>query len=132
MVAGASIDASLVAERCTTVGGDFFVDVPVGADAYVMAQILHDWDDARAVEILTCCRRSMGIDATLLVVDFVIPEAGDEPNYGTWLDLHMLVLFGSRERTASEFAGLLGRAGFELTRIIPTRAGPSVVEARSF
>ena len=72
----------------------------------------------------------MTADATLLVVDFVIPEAGAEPNYGTWLDLHMLVLFGSRERTAPEFVDLLGRAGFELTRIIPTPAGPSIVEAR--
>ena len=130
VVADAGIDSSVVPERCTTVGGDFFVDVPGGADAYVMAQILHDWDDARAVEILSCCRRSMAADATLLVVDFVIPEVGAEPNYGTWLDLHMLVLFGSRERTAPEFADLLGRAGFELTRIIPTLAGPSVVEAR--
>jgi O-methyltransferase domain len=28
-------------------GGDFFAVVPAGGDAYVLAQILHDWDDDR-------------------------------------------------------------------------------------
>jgi len=117
-----------VAERCTTVGGDFFVEVPVGADAYMLAQILHDWDDDRSVAILQQCRRAMPAHGKLLVIELVLPP-GEEPFFGKWLDLHMLVLLGTRERTAAEYGVLFHAAGFELARVIATPAGPSVVEA---
>jgi len=46
-----------VRERCTILGGDFFVEIPPNGDAYVLAKILHDWDDERSVAILRQCRR---------------------------------------------------------------------------
>ena len=47
VVAGALLllKAAGVAERCETVGQDFFESVSDGGDAYMLAQILHDWDD---------------------------------------------------------------------------------------
>jgi hypothetical protein len=48
-----------VADRCEIVGGDFFVGVPADGDAYVLSQIIHDWEDARALQILSECRRAM-------------------------------------------------------------------------
>ena len=126
--AGAALAAAGVADRCTRVGGDFFAAVPPGGDAYVLAQILHDWDDDRSQAILTQCRRVMAPHGRLLVVELVLPEGG-EPFFGKWLDLHMLVMAGGRERTAAEYATLFRGVGFELTRVVPTPAGPSVVEA---
>ena len=117
-----------VADHCTFVGGDFFAAVPTGGDAYVLSQILHDWDDERCVAILGQCRRAMPDHGKLLVVELVLPE-GDEPFLGKWLDLHMLVLLGSRERTAAEYDTLFRAAGFKLARVVPTPPGPSVVEA---
>ena len=120
--------AAGVADRCTFVGGDFFVEVPAGGDAYVLSQILHDWDDERCVAILGQCRQAMPGHGKLLVVELVLP-AGDEPSLGKWLDLHMLVLLGGRERTATEYDALFRAAGFKLARVVPTSPGPSVVEA---
>jgi hypothetical protein len=117
-----------VADRCTVVGGDFFAAVPTGGDAYVLSQILHDWDDERCVEILGQCRRAMPDHGKLLIVELLLPE-GDKPFFGKWLDLHMLVLLGGRERTAAEYDALFRAAGFKLARIVPTPPGPSVVEA---
>jgi O-methyltransferase domain/Dimerisation domain len=117
-----------VSERCTSVGGDFFADVPPGGDAYLLAQILHDWGDAQNLTILSRCRSAMPAHARLLVVELVLPET-DEPNFGKWLDLHMLAVARGRERTAAEYADLLRTAGFKLTRIVPTESGTSVVEA---
>ena len=117
-----------VVDRCTFVSGDFFVEVPAGGDAYVLSQILHDWDDERCVTILAQCRRAMPDHGKLLVVELVLPE-GDEPFLGKWLDLHMLVLLGGRERTAAEYDMLFRAAGFKLARVVPTPPGPSVVEA---
>ena len=117
-----------LAERCTTIGGDFFVEIPAGADAYMLAQILHDWDDERSVAILRQCRRAMPTHGKLLVIELVLPS-GEEPFFGKWLDLHMLALLGGRERTASEYGALFDAAGFELVRVVATSAGASVVEA---
>ena len=65
----------------------------------------------------------------LLVIELVLPQ-GEEPFFGKWLDLHMLVMLGARERR-NGICGIvsLPRAGFELSRIAATRAGPSVIEA---
>lgn len=117
-----------VADRCTFVPGDFFVDVPAGGDAYVLAQILHDWDDDRAGEILARCRAAMPAGARLLVLEQAIAEDG-RPHPAKLLDLHMLVLLGGRERTEDEWRALLGRAGFTVTAI-SHHARSSLIEAR--
>jgi hypothetical protein len=121
------LEAQGVADRCATVGGDFFAAVPAGGDVYVLAQILHDWDDERCGVILANCRRAMPPAGKVLVVEQVLP-AGNEPAFGKWLDLHMLVLLTGRERTEAEYRALLGAAGFALTRRFLTRSGASVVE----
>jgi hypothetical protein len=41
----------------------------------------------------------------------------------------MLVMNGGRERTLGEFRALLSAADFKLTRIVPTMAPQSVIEA---
>lgn len=121
------LTAAGVADRCARVGGDFFEAVPTGGGAYVLASVLHDWDDDRCVAILTRCREVMQDHGKLLVVELVLPE-GDEPFFGKWLDLHMLVMASGRERTASEYGTLFQAAGFELARVVPTPAGASIVE----
>lgn len=117
-----------VADRCTGIAGDFFTAVPAGADAYVLSQILHDWEDEQCLTILKHTRRVTPKQGKLLVVELVIPP-GNEPSFGKWLDLHMLAIPGGRERTEAEYRTLFRDAGFELTNIVPTPAGPSVVEA---
>ena len=120
--------AAGVADRCTRVGGDFFAEIPAGADAYVLAQILHDWDDERSLAILRQVRRAVPDHGKLLVVELVLPE-GNEPAFGKWMDLHMMVLLSGRERTAAEYATLFRATGFDLARTLPTPTGQSIVEA---
>jgi hypothetical protein len=45
------------------------------------------------------------------------------------LDMVMLSLPGGMERSEEEYADLLRRAGFRLTRVIPTASPVSVIEA---
>jgi hypothetical protein len=126
--AGEQLAAAGVAERCTTIGGDFFNEVPAGGDAYLLAQILHDWDDEACIAILRQCRRVLPANGKLLVIELVLPS-DEAPFLGKWLDLHMLVMADGRERTATEYEALLRAAGFALTRVVPTAAGPSIVES---
>lgn len=48
---------------------------------------------------------------------------------GKMLDMVLLVQLGGRERTASEHASLLGKAGFRLMQVVPTKSAVSIVEA---
>ncbi|MEV5504274.1 methyltransferase [Nonomuraea fuscirosea] len=109
-------EADVPAERCAVVGGDFFTGVPAGGDVYVLAQILHDWDDHAALRILREVAAAMPPHGTLLVVEQVIPE-DDARHPEKILDLHMLVLLGGRERTAGEWRRLFAAGGFALTEI---------------
>jgi len=118
-----------VGDRCRIVGGDFFASVPSGGDAYLLSYVLHDWDDDRCVAILARCRQAMPETGRLLVIEMVLPES-NEPSFGKWLDLHMLVMSSGRERTAEQYRTLLQAGGFDLERVIPTPAGSSIVEAR--
>jgi len=120
-----------VADRCQLVPGDFFAEVPAGADAYLLSRVLHDWTDDDGRRVLATCRSAMGPGSRLLVVEAILPErAADQPAV-IRMDLHMLVLLGARERTEEEFRRLLAGAGFEVRRVVPTRsvAGLSVIEA---
>ena len=65
----------------------------------------------------------------MLVVEMVVPP-GNEPHPSKHLDLVMLAIAGGRERGEEEYAALLGKAGFELVRVVPTALPSSVIEAR--
>ena len=65
-----------------------------------------------------------------LPVGSVYTEPGNEPHFAKTLDLDMLVFVGGRERTEREYATLLDRSGFRMTRVVPTISTISLVEAR--
>lgn len=121
-----------VTDRCTCIAGDFFESVPEGGDAYVLKDIVHDWEDDRAAAILHNCRRAMAhtpaVATKLLVIEKVIPP-GNAPFPGKLTDITMLLVTGGRERTAKEYEALLNEAGFALMRIVPTSTPASVIEA---
>jgi 2,3-dihydroxybenzoate-AMP ligase len=116
--ATAVLDAAGVAGRVDVRGGDFFAEVPTGGDAYLLSMILHDWDDERAVRILSAIRQVLPPGGRVLVIDAVLPE-GDRSHDGRLLDLVMLTLHGGHERTESQFAALFEKAGL---RHVMTRA----------
>jgi hypothetical protein len=64
----------------------------------------------------------------LLIVEMVLPP-GDTPHPGKMLDMSMLVSMGGQERTEAEYGLLLSKAGFRLTRVVPTNSAASIVEA---
>ncbi len=125
------IEAAGLAERCAVVGGDFFTAVPSGGDAYILSQVIHDWDDERSLTILKNCHRAMNKEGRLLLVELVLPARIDQSPTSQIIvgsDVNMLVLAGGRERTEAEFRVLFEAAGFKLTKIIPTQGLTSVVE----
>jgi hypothetical protein len=117
-----------VESRVAIESGSFFERVPAGGDAYVLSHIIHDWSEAQCLTILGHCRRAIGPDGRLLIVETVLPE-GDTPHQGKLQDLVMLVFPGGQERTEAEYAELLVKANFRLRRVVPTTSVVSIVEA---
>jgi hypothetical protein len=118
-------------DRCTPVAGNFFEKIPVGADAYFMQHIIHDWNDEPALKILGNVKHALQgrKDGRLIIVDFVLPD-DSQPHPGKLLDLLMLLAPGGRERTEREWHALLEKSGFVITRIVQTKAAASVIEAK--
>jgi orsellinic acid C2-O-methyltransferase len=128
--APAYLRARGVESRCTVVAGSFFESVPVGGDVYILRNILHDWPDDRAAEIVGVCRRAMAPGTVLLVIDAVMPaRAIDEPaELNRFLyDINMFVLFGARERTEQEFRSMLEATSFTVERLLPTEPTATLV-----
>jgi hypothetical protein len=119
-----------IADRCQVVGGNFFEAVPPGGDAYILKNVLGNWDDDRAAAIQRACRRAMGTRGTLLAIQAVVdpPNEGDR---GKFTDVNMLVMEAGRQRTPEEFAALFASAEFRLENITATTSEVSVVEGRA-
>lgn len=115
--------------RIECIGGDFFKNVPAGADAYTLRWIIHDWPDAESIAIMSNIRKAMTPDSRLVLIEEIVSET-PELTWAKWLDLQMLVGPGGQERTVAEYNALFAQSGFELETIVPTPAGSSLIVAR--
>ena len=107
----------------------FLATVPEGGDGYILANVLHDWDDDR-------CRHPPQLSPSdprrrqVLVVERMI-FADPARSIPTLLsDISMLVLTGGQERTTDEYARLFAGAGMRLTRAIPSPIPTASSKAR--
>jgi SAM-dependent methyltransferase len=125
--AGLLRDAGL-ADRCEVVTGDFFQSVPAGADAYLMANVLHDWDDDRSRQILANCRQAMAPGGRVLIIERLIPADPAAAVPVLVSDLNMLVLTGGLERTSTEYHALLTATRFRPGEVLPVAPPYGVIE----
>lgn len=98
--------------RCELVDGDFFQEVPGEGDAYLLKDIIHDWDDERAITILKNCRHVMSEKSKVLIIERALPP-GNSPAPGKLIDITMLTITGGCERTEAEYHDLLVEAGID-------------------
>lgn len=122
-----------LSDRARAVTIDFFDTVPAGGDVYTLANVLHDWPDQDATQVLQTVRASMPASARLWVIERVVDapgRTGPELRDLHLIDLHMLVVFGARERTTAEYDALLLSAGLSPGRLLPTEGPWNILETR--
>jgi len=110
-------------DRASAVPGSFFDPLPTGADAYLLSDILHDWDDEHAREILIGCRRAAAPKGSVVLIEPVRGHGAD-----TAIDLFMLMCFGSKERTVEELTGLATGCGLAFRGAVPVTDGRWALE----
>ena len=88
-------------------------DGNLGAKFYYLRNILHDWPDAEAVTILRNVAAAMAPHSRVLVDDIVLPERGVH-RYAAALDISMMAVMGSRERTGEQWEAVVEAAGLRV------------------
>lgn len=113
-------------DRATATAGSFFDPLPGGADAYLLCDILHDWDDDHAGRILARCVEAAPPTGRILVIE---PVGGRHA--ATEFDLAMFVIFAGRERTVDEFRALGSAHGLVLDQVTDVSDGRSLLDFSS-
>lgn len=121
------LTAAGVADRVKLVAGDIFAGIEAAADAYVLKDVLHDWDDERCRRILATIGAAMPAGSRLVLVEGLIERNEADPVVSL-TDVQMLTQTdGGRQRSVAELQALLGAAGLRPGRVRRT-AGPGLVE----
>lgn len=119
-----------LADRVELVAGDVHHSVPVSADLYLAGQVLRNWPDDTAVDILRTIAANASDGARIAVIELLVDDAAPDV-VRTTTDLLMLLFLGGRERTKQEFAELFHRAGLEFTGASPVTDGlVAIIEGR--
>ena len=110
-------DAEDLPQSVTAMAHDFFAPQPViGAKAYYLRAVLHDWPDKLARQILENIKVSMSKDSMLLVSEIVMPDS-NAPLFNAEVDLSMMAMFSAIDRTQAQFQELFDSAGLDLVNI---------------
>ncbi|KXH26772.1 O-methyltransferase [Colletotrichum salicis] len=109
---------------------DFFTPQPLcGARAYFLHNVLHDWPDATAVDILKNIAGAMERGySRLLIHESLISERAPLSKV-TATDMIMMAGLASAERTEEQWRELIAAAGLRVVKIWrPVQAVESVIE----
>lgn len=99
------------------VGHNMFDPQPVkGAKAYYMRTVLHDWPDKQALHALGHLHDAMAADSVLLINENVLPEM-NASGFSASMDIIMMELYGSLERTEKQWLELLEKAKFRVVKV---------------
>jgi hypothetical protein len=120
------VDQVPASDRLTRQAGDFFSGPLPSCDLYLLMEVIHDWDDEHARQILSGIRTAAAPGARVLLIEELIPD-GNGPCFPRTLDLWMLTISG-KQRSLDEYVALLAATGFRFTRAINTPTGVTIVE----
>ncbi|KAL4757606.1 S-adenosyl-L-methionine-dependent methyltransferase [Aspergillus foveolatus] len=97
---------------------DFFTPRPVvGARAYPLHSILHDWTDEDGVKVLRNLVPALEKGYSRVLLNEIVVSEEKPTLAATNMDLMMLAHFAVRERTESEWAEILAHAGLCIVKI---------------
>jgi len=125
------IEEAGLSDRCELIAGNFLESVPAGGDLYLLAQILNNWRDDEARQILTRCRSAMNDSGRLLVLEGVYMPGTPVPPWRALVSLGVVAQRGGRTRSERQLRTLLASSGFRVNDIRCLSPGATyAIEAR--
>lgn len=116
-------------DHITFVQSTGFFEIPHNADLYILKRILHDWNDTDSVTILKNCSNAMQTNSRLLIMETIVSQENVR-DFSKDIDMAMMVLFGGKERTKTEWLHLLEQANLELVNVYETPSLLSIIEVQ--
>lgn len=111
-----------LAGRAETFGGDLMsTPLPMGADICSLVRVVHDHDDAQAMQILRAVRAALAPGGILLLAEPMSETPGAEPIGDAYFGLYLLAMGSGRPRPPRELKAMLLEAGFQRARLVRTR-----------
>ena len=121
------LEAAGLGERIEITGGSFFTDpIPAGADIATLVRILHDHDDAAALQLLRNIRASLMPNGRLLIAEPMAETPGAAAMGDAYFGFYLLAMGSGRPRSPSVIFDMLRTAGFRSPRLVAT-ARPMLV-----
>lgn len=111
------------------IAGDFLVEIP-RFEIYTMKWCLHDWDDSKAMKILSNIRTAIikGEKSRLVIFESMLTDGrmGRLSRYG---DITMMVSAKGQERDEARWRFLAEQTGWKVSKIYPLRnSWPCAIE----
>jgi ubiquinone/menaquinone biosynthesis C-methylase UbiE len=128
-IAQSSLEDKNLKSKIKFISGDFFNKIPLKVDTIIMSRVLHDWKDAKVLEILNNINLSLEEKGTLLLFETIIPEDSTY-DIGITLNFNLLVCVGGKERTLKELRVLLEKSNFKISQILQGKSIMSLIIAK--
>jgi hypothetical protein len=108
--------------------------VPADGDVYTLKNVLHNWPEDRARQIMQRVRDALCANGDtarkrVLVIEHLMGDGAENvQSIVPWMDLNFFILVGGRDRTLEEYGALFEAAGFSIARTLPTATGRTIIE----
>ncbi len=126
-----NLESYSVNKRCEFKTGNFFREIDVKGDLFILSRILHDWEDEKACEILKNVRKAMPENSALLVIEKILPNTIEKDCLHLYMnDLYIWSVCGGKERTEEEFLNIFGKSGLMLEKKYKLTSDEYVLEVK--
>jgi predicted O-methyltransferase YrrM len=120
-----------VADRVELAPGDMFVDpLPVGVDAVLLSNVLHDWDVPECRALVARCAAALADGGRLWIHDVFLNDALDGPLPIALYSAALFTLTEGRAYSAAEYREWLVAAGLAPGGVVATGVHCGVLEGR--
>ena len=109
-----------VADRLQLIEGDMFADPFPAADAILLSNILHDWDEPECQQLVSKCSASMPQGGRLFIHDVFLNDNLDGPLPVALYSAALFTLTEGRAYSAAEYRNWLSAAGLVSGDVVPT------------
>jgi len=104
-----------ILDRTELVAGNLTKDCPPAADVYIFCRVLLNMSDEDTLSALSLCSKRMAATSKLIIVEALMPEEPSPERLHHYAhNLHLMLVWGGKQRTQGEFSVLLESAGLQL------------------
>ena len=110
---------------------DFFTPQPIKrANIYFIRDVLHDWPDRAAIQLLSQTAEAMEPGRSRLLIEDHVVEVENVHHTPAAADILLMLILNGIERTLEQWTMLLKESGLRIVKVWPNGAGhQSIIEA---